>query len=74
MTGDEVRKAGFREKLRGYDPAVVDPLLDNIARALDTGLSISELLHEAHRRPFPMKWRGYHPADVDAFLDRLRSA
>jgi DivIVA domain-containing protein len=71
VTADEVRRATFRDKLRGYAPADVDPLLEEIAKNLDAGRSIAELVHQARLRPFHTKFRGYHPADVDAFLRRL---
>jgi DivIVA domain-containing protein len=74
VTGDDVRKAGFRERWRGYDPRVIDPLLEETAKAIDDGQSVSELVRHARRRPFPMKLRGYHPDDVDRLLDRLQSA
>jgi DivIVA domain-containing protein len=72
LTGDEVRQAKFREKLRGYNPDEVDSLLEEVAKALDAGLSITELVRRT-RVKFGTKFRGYHPADVDALLDRLRS-
>jgi len=73
LNADDVRRIGFREKFRGYDPAVIDPLIEGIAAAIDEGRSVSELVRHARRRPFPLKWRGYHPDDVNRFLDRLRA-
>ena len=69
MTGDEVRAAKFREKLRGYDPAQVDPLLEAVARELDAKRSPVDLIRRAQ---FRSKLRGYHPVDVDAFLAQVQ--
>ena len=35
LTGDFVRAAEFQSRLRGYDPADVDPLLDDLADTID---------------------------------------
>lgn len=35
LTADAVREVGFRERMRGYDPADVDPLLEDLAYTLD---------------------------------------
>jgi mycothiol S-conjugate amidase len=35
LTPEVIRSVGFRERVRGYDPADVDPLLTEIALALD---------------------------------------
>lgn len=35
LTGDAVRAVEFRDRLRGYDPADVDPLLDDLADTID---------------------------------------
>ncbi len=35
LTSEVVREVGFRERLRGYDPADVDPLLENLATTVD---------------------------------------
>jgi DivIVA domain-containing protein len=71
VTGDEVRGATFRDKLRGYHPEDVDALLDHVASVLDSGGSAAPLLRTAH---FRSKLRGYHPEDVDALLAELRKA
>lgn len=68
MTGDEVRKAGFRDKLRGYHPDDVDVLLEKVARELEAGRSPSPLLRNV---AFRSKLRGYNPDDVDALIARL---
>jgi mycothiol S-conjugate amidase len=43
LTSDVVREVGFRERLRGYDPADVDPLLESLATTIDD-------LHESLER------------------------
>ena len=68
MTGDDVRNAKLREKLRGYHPADVDEALGRGAAMLDTGACVAA---DVRATSFRRKLRGYHPADVDALLDQL---
>ena len=35
LTGEVIREVGFRERVRGYDPADVDPLLETLATTVD---------------------------------------
>jgi DivIVA domain-containing protein len=70
MTGDDVRRVKFREKLRGYNPEDVDAFLDRVANELDQQRSPRPLLDGLS---FREKLRGYHPDDVDKFVDRLRT-
>lgn len=70
MTGDDVRRAKFRERLRGYDPAAVDATLDVLASRLDAGELRSSDLDGVH---FPLRLRGYHQSDVDDLLQHLRA-
>ena len=35
LTAEVIREVGFRERMRGYDPADVDPLLEDLAATVD---------------------------------------
>ncbi len=70
VTGDDVRRAKFRERLRGYDPAAVDAALDVLASRLDAGELRSSDLDGLH---FPLRFRGYHQNDVDQLLQQFRA-
>lgn len=75
MTGDEVRGARFREKLRGYAPNEVDEALERIAAALDAGqpLGGAELARIEQRGSLPRlppRRRG-RPAAADRRRRRL---
>lgn len=70
MTGDDVRSAKFRERLRGYDPAAVDAALDVLASRLHAGELHASDLEDLH---FPLRLRGYHQSDVDHLLQQLRA-
>jgi len=70
VTGDEVRRAGFREALWGYRPKDVDRKLAEVADALDARLSTAVVLA---RVEFRKGLRGYNTKDVDRLLDRLRA-
>ena len=73
MTGDEVRGARFREKLRGYAPNEVDEALERIAAAMDAGQPLEGA--ELARIEFSAaRFRGYHPDDVDDLLRRIGDA
>jgi len=65
----KVRSIEFREAWRGYDPDVIDALLDRVATALESGTSLGSLL--AHT-DIPTRFRGYRRDEVDTFLERLR--
>ena len=69
VTGDEVRRAQFHERLRGYDPRLVDEWMNEVAAALDAGQPISHLVNI---EGFGRRIRGYRMKDVDALLERLR--
>ena len=69
MTGDEVRRYEFHEQFRGYNPAQVDHLLQQIAEALDDGRPIADLMVGVELR---RSMRGYRIGDVDELLDQLR--
>lgn len=71
MTGDAVRGAKFRERLRGYDAQEVDELLDYLASELDEGRSPVDLIPQV---TLSLKFRGYYVKDVDRFLDMLQVA
>src|SRR5689334_6317673 len=46
LTSDFVRTVGFRERYRGYDPADVDPLLEQLAmRVEDVQVELTRLEH-----------------------------
>lgn len=68
-TAEGVRAVEFRDKLRGYDPAKVDMLIEKIADELEAGRSPRRLLENPD---LGTKLRGYHPVDVDAFLASMR--
>lgn len=51
LTPDVVRNAGFRERMRGYDPADVDPILERLAETV-------EEIHESIRRLEEQSARG----------------
>ena len=69
MTGDEVRLSEFHEAFRGYHVDDVDPVLEEVAVALDAGQPIGPLVEGAH---FRRSLRGYRVGDVDSLLARLR--
>jgi DivIVA domain-containing protein len=69
LTAASVRSAQFREALRGYDPGVVDALLERIASALESGTAVIPMLKDVD---LPTRLRGYRRDEVDAFLERLR--
>jgi DivIVA domain-containing protein len=72
VTGDDLRNAVFREKLRGYAPDEVDDALELMAERLDRGGSLSRV--ELDGLEFrAARLRGYHPDDVDALIDRLKA-
>jgi DivIVA domain-containing protein len=69
MTGDDIRKAQFREKLRGYDAQEVDRTLARWAELLDLGEQLSA--GDVQSTTFRQKLRGYHPEDVESLRTRL---
>jgi len=55
LTGDAVRAVQFRDRLRGYDPADVDPLLDELADAIDKASDELTRIEAANaREPEPL--------------------
>ena len=67
---EDVKRAKFREKFRGYAPAEVDAALDRIATHLASGRRLRR--SELDALEFSPAWRGYHPDDVDALIAQLR--
>jgi DivIVA domain-containing protein len=52
LTSEFIRTVGFRERYRGYDPADVDPLLEQLAaRVEDVQTEIGRLAHQTTFRP-----------------------
>jgi DivIVA domain-containing protein len=72
MTGDEIRTADFREKIRGYNPQDVDEALERLADRIDEAGSLRAADLDALRFRWA-RFRGYHPADVDALIERLKA-
>lgn len=66
LTGDEIRKATFRQTLRCYDIREVDQFLAGVADEVDAGRTIELMVRDAR---FQQKLRGYRPSDVDKLLD-----
>ena len=53
LTPEVIRSVGFRERVRGYDPADVDPLLAAVARALDEIYEVLDRPDLANRGDLP---------------------
>lgn len=69
LTPDAVRSVGFRERYRGYDPADVDPLLEQLAARVE---EIHEQLGQLeYRAVFAPRRRTQRPEDVAALAAML---
>ena len=64
LTPDVVRTVGFRERYRGYDPADVDPLLEQLAARVEEVHDEIERLERA--APTPPPPRAKHMPSVDS--------
>jgi DivIVA domain-containing protein len=71
VTGDEIRRAKFRQARRGYRPEDVDAFLVQMADAADRGEPLAALVAAA---AFREAKRGYRTADVDELLDRAAAS
>jgi DivIVA domain-containing protein len=73
MTGDEIRRAQFREVRRdGYSTEDVDSFLVRLAQAADLGQPLAPLVAAAQFRA--ARRHGYHTQEVDRFLDQAALA
>lgn len=63
LHSDRIREVGFRERLRGYDPADVDPLLEQLAFTVD-GIHTSLQRLDAFVANPPAPAPVVHPDDV----------
>jgi DivIVA domain-containing protein len=70
ITPEVVRSVGFRERYRGYDPADVDPLLEQLAfRVEEIHHELTRIEDQVYRRPSPRP--GPSPDDVAALAAML---